>query len=306
MDTQRAIPEQIAITVVSETHAQLRLSDKACVRVMRESFERHGQLTPIAVYSRDADHWEVIDGFKRLRAARELEWTHVRVREISTEPAAAIASMMALNASSRLTDLEEAWLCRALCREHGLAQHEAGRLLGRHKSWVCRRLLLVEALDERVQIDVRLGLLASRAAVELSQLPRGNQPAAAELAMRRGMTVRQTAQLVHEVLALPTPATRDQWLVDALAQPETVLRPVGLPRRDKTPAEWLLGDIESATRIASRLQVRLRDRPLTAFDPRVAVLLGEALGALRPVIARLLDSVAHASEGKDLRDAIME
>jgi hypothetical protein len=120
------------------------------------------------------------------------------------------------------------------------------------------------------------------------------------------MSVRQTAHIVQQVMAMPTPATRDQWLADALARPEMVLHPVARPRREKTPAEYLLEDIESATRIASRLQVRLRERPLAAFDPRVAELLQRALSALQPVIARLLESVARVADGKDLRDATME
>jgi ParB/RepB/Spo0J family partition protein len=306
MNTQRSIPEQLEISAFGETHASLRLSSEVSVREMRESLERHGQLTPIAAYPSDAGCWEIVDGFKRLRAARLLQWSHVRFHAIDCNTTAALASMMALNTSVALTDLEQAWLCRALCREHGLAQYEVARLLGRHKSWVCRRLLLVESLEPAVQVDIRVGVLAPRAAVELARLPRGNQVAASELVMRRGMSVRQTTQLVQQVMAQPTPATRDQWLADALARPEMVLRPVAVARREKTPAEWLLGDIESATRVASRLQVRLRERPLCSFDSRVAVLLQQALVALQPVMERLLDSVARAAEGKDLRDATME
>ena len=166
--------------------------------------------------------------------------------------------------------------------------------------------MLVEGLEEQVQIDVRLGLLAPRAAVELARLPRGNQQAAATLSMKRGMTVTQIARMVHEVLAQPTPALRTQWLADALAHPEAVLPPLRPAARAKTPAECLLGDIEGATRVASRLQVRLRDRPIESFDLRVAALLREALRALHPVLAHLLAAVDHTAAGEDLRDAEME
>jgi len=55
--------------------------------------------------------------------------------------------------------------------------------------------MLVEALDPAVQADVRLGLLMPRAAVAVSQLPRGNQQAASAVVVRRGLTFRQTEAL---------------------------------------------------------------------------------------------------------------
>ena len=307
MTAQTERIESIATSSLTETHAAMRLGAPNDVQLMRASLERHGQLTPVVAYARAIDQsLELVDGFKRLRAAREIAWPTLVVRVLACSGAHAIASMMTLNTSGGLTELEEAWLCRALCRDQRLAQHEVARLLGRHKSWVCRRLMLVEGLDEQVQADVRLGLLAPRAAVELCRLPRGNQPAAANLSMKRGMTVAQTARMVHEVLEQPTPALRAQWLADALANPEMVLPPSRRAQREKTPAEWLLGDIESATRIAARLQVRLRERPIESFDARVAAMLGEAVNALQPVLARLLASVEHVAAGKDLRDAAME
>lgn len=46
--------------------------------------------------------------------------------------------------------------------------------------------MLVEGLDAAVQGDVRLGLLAPRAAEVLGQVPRGNQLAAAALVIVAG------------------------------------------------------------------------------------------------------------------------
>jgi ParB-like chromosome segregation protein Spo0J len=299
--------ESIPIADLGEAHAAMRLGDPQSVRAMRTSLERYGQLTPVVTYAPDPhEPMQIVDGFKRTRAAREIGWPQLAVHVLPCGRTEAMASMMALNDRSGLTELEEAWLCRALCREQHLAQHQVAQLVGRHKSWVCRRLMLVEGLEDKVQLDVRLGLLAPRAAVELCPLPRGNQLAAAALSMRRGMTVAQTASMVRHVLAMPTPALRTQWLADALAQPEVVLPPTRPTQRDKSPAEWLLADIESATRVAARLQARLRERPIDSFDPRVATLLSDAVGALRPVLARLLTALDYVGAGKDLRDAAME
>ena len=54
---------------------------------------------------------------------------------------------------------------RSLHREDRLSEPEIARRMSQHKSWVWRRLMLVESLDPIVQADVRLGLIAPRAAV---------------------------------------------------------------------------------------------------------------------------------------------
>ncbi|MDP3220418.1 MAG: hypothetical protein Q8S73_40365 [Deltaproteobacteria bacterium] len=94
-------------------------------------------------------------------------------------------------------------------------------------------------------------------------------------------------------------------VADALAERAPILRAAPAPRA-KTEADLFLGDIESVTRIASRLQVRLRDKPLDAFEPAVTALLTEAMGASAPVLTHLSASIARALAGRDLRDAVVE
>lgn len=295
----------VATASLGETLAALRVLSDEAVRPMRQSLELHGQLTALATYRADDDTLQVIDGFTRLRAARALGWGELRVRVLPIDVVAATAALATLNRGHALTELEEAWLCRALYRQHQLTQPEIGRLLGHDKSWVCRRLTLAEGLHEQVQADVRLGLVGPRVASELGRLPCGNQPTAAAVAQRRGLTVAQAARMVQTVLALPDAEARGRWLADALAERAPILRAAPAPRA-KTEADLFLGDIESVTRIASRLQVRLRDKPLDAFEPAVTALLTEAMGASAPVLTHLSASIARALAGRDLRDAVVE
>lgn len=296
----------VPIADLGEHFGSLRLATSEQQRAMAQSLGRNGQLTALVVFAGADGQREVVDGFKRLRAARSLGWTALRVRAFDGDAVAALAAVSTLNEGHGLSDLEEAWLCRSLAREHGLMQHQIGLLLGRHKSWVCRRLLLADGLGETVQASVRLGLLAVRSAVEIGRLSRDNHEDAAEIVMKRGLTTGQTLRLVQTVLALPDAATRTQWLRDAVDRPELVLRPMSSPRREKSPAEWLLSDIEIATRAATRLQVRLREHPLGTFDPRVAAPLRTSLAALDAVLAHLARSLTHTLSGKDLRDAVLE
>lgn len=190
-----------------------------------------------------------------------------------------------------LTELEEAWLVHSLCREDGLAQGAVAQKLGRHKSWVCRRLMLVEALDAAVQADVRLGLLAVRAAVALAQLPRGNQPAAAEIVVRRGLAVRQTEQLVSELIAASDADERARILAAWNDGSRVPAERSTQRRRTRTEAEWMLADIAALCRIAARLL----GTPLMTLGERPEEMVRRALDSLEPVLEALAYTVGHTT-----------
>lgn len=283
---------------LGESLAQLRVLDAAAIRGMRESLVRHGQLTAVSAYPpRDRPNsLELVDGFVRLRAARELGWAQLRVRVLSMDAAQAKAAMRLLNSGRGLCELEEAWLVRSLYREDGLTQPEIGRLLGRHKSWVSRRLMLAESLDEAVQVDVRLGLLAARTAEALARLPRVNQPPAAEAVIKRGLTHHQVQRLVAEVLERPE-GERDAALREALTRAAVAGPASGAGLKpERTPAQWLVADAAALTRIAARLQARLWERPLMALGEPAARLVLDALAGLGPVLTALQEH--RASRGR--------
>src|ERR1700734_3724921 len=171
---------------------------------MRASLAAHGQLSPVHAYE-GVDRLEVFDGFKRLRAARGLGLSELRAIVVDVDVVEATVHMRELHAGRGLTALEEAWIVRALHRDHHLSQGVIAARLRCHKSWVCRRLMLVEALDASVQADVRLGLITPRAAVLVAALPRGNQSIASGAVVRRGLTVRQTTTFVRAMLDAADP-----------------------------------------------------------------------------------------------------
>lgn len=295
-----------ALAMLGERLSALRLSDAAAVQQMRSSLERHGQLSPLSVYAAEGEALEVVDGFKRLRAAHALGWREVRVRVLGDDVVRALAAIPLLNSGGGMTELEEGWLCQRLHREHGLAQYEVAQLLGRHKSWVSRRLLLVEGLSDPLQAQVRLGLLAPRTASELARLPRGNQDAAVEVVQRRGLTTAQAARLVRAVLGCPEAAGRSKMLAQALEAPELMTRPSPSARRPPSPGDAILRDIDAMTRSSARLHALLRQQPLCTLEPRAAKLIEEGMQALRGVLNRLGGTLDLALAGEDLRCEILE
>ena len=133
----------IALDTIGERYRRYRLPDAAAEVAMASSLGRYGQLSPLAVCLRE-ERPEVLDGFKRVAAARTLPAVlSLQARLVEVDEPTAKAIILGLNGiGGRMKELEEAWIVQALVREDGLSQLQVAELLERHKSWVCRRLAL--------------------------------------------------------------------------------------------------------------------------------------------------------------------
>jgi ParB-like chromosome segregation protein Spo0J len=281
----------IELAQLGERLSPLRLRSSETLREVERSLSRHGQLTAVVCY-RQADRVEVVDGFKRLIGARALGWPALRaeIHEV-TGPAAKLL-LWHSNTRQQLSDLEEAWLVRALYREDRLNQPQIAQLMGRDKSWVCRRLVLAEGLTAEVESDVRLGLLSATAAREVGRLPRGNQEPAAQLIARRGLTTRQATQLVDQLLAATNEAA---WNAVLAAAERPSAPPAGRGSRSVavTPGEAMIADAAALSCRAARLQVRVRERPLASLGPEVEQVVVGRLGELYAVLEALCRTLAQ-------------
>jgi ParB-like chromosome segregation protein Spo0J len=261
---------------------------------MAGSLRRFGQLSPLVVF-RDGDGvLEVIDGFRRRRAAVAQGFpAQLTVRTLDLDEPRALAAMFSLHRpGAGLCELEQAWIVRALVREHGLPQNEVARLLRRHPSWISRRLLLVESLSPEVQADVRLGLVSATAAREVARLPRGTQRAVARIIARQGMSTRAAAKLVAATEQLK-PATAEE--IERLCRSAQAQAPARSgPRSD---AEAYTADLALLERVATRLGARLRDRPPARLAcPHAEEISGQLRAAL-PVWRTLMDAMQRSLEG---------
>lgn len=272
-----------------ERFAELRIPQRRAVDALTASMRRFGQISPVVGMPSEGGV-VLLDGFKRLAAARNLTWTGLTVRILSLKPRAAVAAVYGLNQSGRgLVDLEQALVVRKLVRDLGMSQAEVGELLDRHKSWVSRRLALVERLADDVQNDVRVGLLRPTVARELVRLPRGNQPEVASAVHRHGLTSREASLLV----ALFERATSREEQETLLEQPRDVLE-AHAPRKGP-PHDARLGGAANQVRrharavseAAARLVRSLDDAPGTWTDPEQSL--------MRPILEDARASTAHAA-----------
>ncbi len=281
---------------VGEALGAVRLCAPEAQRQMQLSLSRLGQLTPVQVYEASG-RLELIDGFKRLHAARALSWPKLRAEVQLVDAPGAKVMLWRCNEGAGLTELEEAWLVRALYRDDKLTQPEIGQQLLRHKSWVCRRLMLVEGLSDAVTADVRLGLLSASVVRELARLPRGNQDAAAQVSARRGLTSRQTARLVDRLLGATEPE-RQRLLEMAGKAVAGDAGPKG--PKPRMPAEQLVADAFAMKRLSARLQARLLERPLASFGADAAALVARELHELHAALLSLCTTLEQRLAGKEV------
>jgi len=194
----------IALDKIHESYARFRLIQPRAESNMLKSIERFGQMTPVVVGSCENDRYELIDGFKRLRALRRLEKKSIRARVLEGQGRVLKAAVIQLNREGRtIRDMEEALVIVSLYREEELNQVEIGTLLGHDASWVSRRIALIEKLSEDVLEHLRLGLITPTHGRELTRVPRGKQRATLNCLLKHHLTSRETRQLVEKLLKAP-------------------------------------------------------------------------------------------------------
>ena len=240
----------LSLERIDERLHRYRLAQPKAEKSMAQSLERYGQVSPVVICLQEEEH-VLIDGFKRLTAARRLKGvTSLQARRMDVDEQGAKAAIYNLNRiGQRPLELEESWIVHALVREDGLSQVEAAQLLGRHKSWVNRRLAMLERLCEAAREELRLGLLSPAVARQLTRLPRGNQSGALQAAREASLTSRELSGVVDLLLASGT----QEQTAFVLSDPRQALR----QSDDRFPHHWDPRLSVAGNRAAKRLSLLL-------------------------------------------------
>lgn len=262
---------ELALDDIGEHYGRYRLHLPEAERAMARSLERYGQISPMVVCLRDG-HYELIDGFKRMAAARIISGiSRVSIRVILVDERGAKAAIYGLNrAGGRTRELEEAWIVHALVREDDLTQVEVAELLGRHKSWVCRRMALIERLGPEAKDELRVGLLCPTAARQIVRLPEGNQAEALEVIRREALSTMELAAMVD--LLLECPGRRQQEFIlqnprEALAQKKGFVAISSRDPRLSQTGNDVLKRLGILIEMLAKMEVWLTTRGRTALTP---------------------------------------
>jgi ParB/RepB/Spo0J family partition protein len=203
----------LPILQIGTSYGRVRCLMPRQIEQMKASLTAHGQLTALVVVKRQ-NGLQLIDGFKRHRAAEQMGWTALRVMSMDVDEQGQWVAMLALNrASHSMSVLEEALVLREMVAA-GMTQTEIGHILSRHKSWVSRRIGLIERLHPELVEQIREGVLPPGAARRLLSLPAGNQLELATVVMHQGLGSQET-ELFVRLWKNADPPIRDYLLAHA-------------------------------------------------------------------------------------------
>jgi ParB/RepB/Spo0J family partition protein len=188
--------EMLEIRQIGTSYRRVRCLVPRQVEQMKASLTAHGQLTALVVVRRPSG-LELIDGFKRHRAAEQMGWTRLRATLMEVDEQGQWAAMLALNrATPSMSVLEEALVLREMVAR-GMTQTQISQILNRHKSWVSRRIGLIERLHPELVEQIREGLLSPGTARRLLSLPAGNQLEMATVVMHHRLGSQETERFVR-------------------------------------------------------------------------------------------------------------
>ena len=268
------------IVEIGTSYSRVRCLEPRQIEQMKANLAAHGQLTGLVVVKRQ-NGMELIDGFKRYRAAQQMGWTRLRTIRMEVDEPGQWAAMLVLNrATHAMTVMEEALVLREMVAM-GMTQVRIGEMLNRHKSWVSRRIGLIERLHPELVEQIRDGILPPGAGRQLLALPAGNQLQLATVVMHHGLGSQQTELLVR-LWKEADPTVRDYLLAHphaALANAQS-----GDPQTPPDPRLTLRGQ---------RLQRQLRI--LQGVAPRTLQMLRPGLTEEDvPILASDLESTRSA------------
>lgn len=227
------------------------------------SLAQRGQQAPVVVVVGEGggDRFVLLDGYKRIRALRQLKADTVQATrwELAEADALLLERLMRCEASDG--PLEQAWLLRELHVRFGLSHEELARRFDKSQSWVSRRLGLVEDLPEEIQEQVRRGVLVAHAAMKfLVPMARANRAEASRLAAALSEQKPSSRQVGALYGAWLTGSSKTRELL--LGDPGLFLRALEESRRagavPLSPFQQLLADFGTLGGLCRRSSTRLR------------------------------------------------
>jgi hypothetical protein len=245
----------------------------------------------------------VIDGFKRIRALRQLRQDVVHAIRWDVSELEALLIHRSLRASQGESVLEQAWLLQELHGRFDVTMEDLARQLGRSPSWISRRLALVRELPDSVQDEVRQGRIAPHAAakylVPVARAKREDCECMARAIARLRLSTRDVGEL-YAGWRDGSDATRERLLTD----PDLYLRSkraLAEAGQGPEPREALLKDVSVLSAVARRADQRLSSAEPDALTPLdvETLLAGASLAATH--VQRLVHTLRGLPGGGNAR-----
>lgn len=217
--------EQVILAPVSEIVASpfqpRRHFDEEQITELAESIRESGLIQPLVV-RRVAGKYELIAGERRLRAVTRLGQTEVRVviHEATDREVAELTLIENLQRAD-LTPLEEAEQYHLLQTRFSMKQEDIARHVGKSRVVVANMVRLLDLSVVARDLLDKKAITVGHAKVLLQLKDEEMQSSAAQKVADKGLTVRQTEQLVRDLLTpkpeVPATPAKTRELPEAYA-----------------------------------------------------------------------------------------
>ncbi|MCW5617604.1 MAG: ParB/RepB/Spo0J family partition protein [Nitrosomonas sp.] len=174
--------------------------DQSALANLAESIKTQGIMQPILVRAMGMDHYEIIAGERRWRAAQLAGLTEVPaiIREVADDAALAISLIENIQRED-LNPLEEAMGIQRLINEFGMTHQTAAEALGSSRSAVSNLLRLLN-LTEPVQEMMMQGKIDMGHGRALLALESAQQIRIANMIVLKRLSVRETEKIIQQLI----------------------------------------------------------------------------------------------------------
>ncbi|NTU61809.1 MAG: ParB/RepB/Spo0J family partition protein [Chloroflexi bacterium] len=194
--------------IVPNPHQPRSQFEEQTLRELADSIREHGLIQPLIVTRTGEDHYTLIAGERRWRAARlaGLETVPVVIKDVAPQQMLEMALVENVQRSD-LNPLEEALAYKHLSEEFSLTQDQIAQRVGKSRVAVANTLRLLK-LPEAIKARLADGLITEgHARALLAMTDAAVQQRLLSQIVKNGLSVRQTEELVRRLLE-DHPATR--------------------------------------------------------------------------------------------------
>lgn len=180
------------------------------IKELAETLDKDGLLQPIVVREDGEDHYEIIAGERRYRAAKSLNWETIPaiVNNMNDDQAASLALIENLQRED-LNPIDEAKAYTNLMKLNDLTQTALAKDMGKSQSYVANKLRLLK-LDDDVQKALIEGKITARHGRALLNLSNDDQKRVLKEIEDKGLNVKQTEEIAKDVDAYFNPKPKEK------------------------------------------------------------------------------------------------
>ena len=207
---------RIPVDMIEPNPFQPRMSfDQDALQELAASIKTFGLIQPITVRKKTADRYQIISGERRFKACRlaGMDMVPAYIRDANDQGMLEMAIVENIQREN-LDPIEVAMSYQRLIEECRLTQEQMTDRVGKKRASVTNYLRLLK-LPAKVQHDLKVGLLSvGHAKVLLGVEDQAIQEQLCDLVIKKGLSVRQLEEKIHELSVKEKPSKKEVQLPD--------------------------------------------------------------------------------------------